>query len=617
MNVQLNSLSDLAWAHFWQVTAVVLCVAVLVRLLGRTRPHLAYLLWLLVFVKCVTPPIWSCPTGVFSWINARVIALPPRIDRDPGMSPASMSALSDIAAAGAREGADFQAGAPRVEPAVLRTDRMDTAPVLLLAVWVGGVLLFLIVLTRRTLCWRSALRRSTVASDNALNSLVTELCRQLAVKRQVRIRITREPLGPAVIGVFRPTILLPEVVLAKASMSQIEPIVAHELVHIRRRDNAVGLLQSIAQLLWWFHPMVWWANRTACAERERCCDEEVVACLGRGPEWYAQGLLNFLKLKRELRPLFAVSGISPYEVTRSRLEDIMRCGKTFHQRMPRRYWLVFLAAMLVLGPGRGLMLRGDAGGAGDADFSHAPTKNASATLAPDGEAPAVPAAEGEPLLAINGDGSNLRKLVAMPDYTSIGSPDWSRDGTRIAFDAWRSSIGETYVDGHVFVVNADGGKPIDLGPGAMPSWSPDGKRIVFCQYSPNQGVWITAPTAPAISCSTARRRARNGVPRAIKSPTSRTRVGPTSPSTNWARAGGERCSTSDTPGLTRGWRGLPTVSGSASRASRQIARPRWPPSTWTDKPPGSRSSYPRPCPVCRTSSRRLPGAATGSRFLPR
>ena len=94
-----------------------------------------------------------------------------------------------------------------------------------------------------------------------------------------------------------------------------------------------------------------------------------------------------------------------------------------------------------------------------------------------------PAAEGEPLLAINGDGSNLRKLVAMPDYTSIGSPDWLRDGTRIAFDAWRSSIGETYVDGHVFVVNADGGKPIDLGPGAMPSWSPARKCIVFCQYS--------------------------------------------------------------------------------------------------------------------------------------
>ena len=224
--------------------------------------------------------------------------------------------------------------------------------------------------------------RSTVASDNALNSLVTELCRQLTVKRQVRIRITREPLGPAVIGVFRPTILLPEVVLAKASMSQIEPIVAHELVHIRRRDNAVGLLQSIAQLLWWFHPMVWWANRTACAERERCCDEEVVACLGRGPEWYAQGLLDFLKLKRELRPLFAVSGISPYEVTRSRLEDIMRSGKTFHQRMPRRYWLVFLVAMLLLGPGRGLLLRGDAGGTGDAHESQAPAGNASATPAP-------------------------------------------------------------------------------------------------------------------------------------------------------------------------------------------------------------------------------------------
>jgi uncharacterized protein (TIGR03067 family) len=414
-----------------------------------------------------------------------------------------------------------------------------------------------------------------------------------------------------VIGVFRPTLLLPEVLLAKASVRQIEPIVAHELVHVRRRDNAVGWLQSIAQLVWWFHPMVWWANRTASVERERCCDEEVVACLGCRPEWYAQGLLDFLKLKRELKPVSAVSGISPYEITRSRLEDIMSRGEMFHRRMPRRYWLVFLAAMFLLAPGRGLMLGGTAGAQGDAESSNALATSASGTPAPRAEASAAPAAsrksgsgiegtwlatsvrqgdrklvgdseqrlllivtdriltmrvgrkivaetpyalepdhkpaavdltldgeitlgiyeregdvlriclnnrekgrptdfaagsgaadlliqlkrwivEEEPLSTINADGTNLRKLLAMPDYTSIGSPDWSRDGTRIAFDAWRSSIGETYVDGHVFVVNADGGKPIDLGPGAMPSWSPDGKRIVFCQYSPSQGVWIMA-----------------------------------------------------------------------------------------------------------------------------
>ncbi len=96
----------------------------------------------------------------------------------------------------------------------------------------------------------------------------------------------------------------------------------------------------------------------------------------------------------------------------------------------------------------------------------------------------------QPLFVINADGNGLRVLVSLPEFTSIGSPDWSQDGAKIAFDAWRSGVGETYVDAHVFVVDADGSSLRDLGPGAMPSWSPKGRRMTFCQYSPNHGVWI-------------------------------------------------------------------------------------------------------------------------------
>ena len=78
MNVQLSSLSDLAWTQFWQVTTVVFCIAVLARLLGRTRPHLAYLLWLLVFVKCVTPR-----SGVVRKAFS-VGSMPARLCRRPG-----------------------------------------------------------------------------------------------------------------------------------------------------------------------------------------------------------------------------------------------------------------------------------------------------------------------------------------------------------------------------------------------------------------------------------------------------------------------------------------------------------------------------------------------------
>jgi Tol biopolymer transport system component len=101
-----------------------------------------------------------------------------------------------------------------------------------------------------------------------------------------------------------------------------------------------------------------------------------------------------------------------------------------------------------------------------------------------------PVDPGRPLLVMNADGSGVRVLVSMSDYNACGSPDWSRDGTKIAFDAWRRSSGAGIGDAHVFVTSADGASPKELGPGAMPSWSPRGKRITFSSYRPDHGVCI-------------------------------------------------------------------------------------------------------------------------------
>ena len=93
------------------------------------------------------------------------------------------------------------------------------------------------------------------------------------------------------------------------------------------------------------------------------------------------------------------------------------------------------------------------------------------------------------LHVMDADGRNLRRFVSHPEYTAHGSPAWSCDGSKLAFDAWRFRRGETYVDAHIFTCNADGSQLKDLGIGAMPSWSPDGNRLVFSNYSP-RGVWL-------------------------------------------------------------------------------------------------------------------------------
>lgn len=92
------------------------------------------------------------------------------------------------------------------------------------------------------------------------------------------------------------------------------------------------------------------------------------------------------------------------------------------------------------------------------------------------------------LFTINADGSDMRRILTLPDYTSIGSPEWSNDGTRIAFDCWKSIYGEGFGNVHMLIVNADGTNMKHLGDGAMPCWSHDDKHFT-CSVS-GEGVLI-------------------------------------------------------------------------------------------------------------------------------
>src|SRR5580658_915549 len=81
-----------AWMQLWQVTALILAVWLVVRVTCRRRPHLAHLLWVLVILKCLTPPFWSSPTGVFSWIQHSIAS----VAADDRFLPAQVIAAEEI-----------------------------------------------------------------------------------------------------------------------------------------------------------------------------------------------------------------------------------------------------------------------------------------------------------------------------------------------------------------------------------------------------------------------------------------------------------------------------------------------------------------------------------------
>ena len=223
--------------------------------------------------------------------------------------------------------------APIAAPAERPFDLHSMLPWLGLVWLCGGILVVAAAALRCSACLGLVRRRALPVCPD-LEALVAALSRTLKLRRPVRLVVTAARVGPAVVGLFHPTIILPEVIVRGRAPRELEPILAHELLHVRRGDLWIGLLQTIAQALWWFHPLVWLANRLTSRAAEACCDEEVIAELGCDPERYARSLLDVLEQRRGLVSLPAFPGMRPVDVTRERLERIMELGQGCRKRAP-------------------------------------------------------------------------------------------------------------------------------------------------------------------------------------------------------------------------------------------------------------------------------------------
>jgi beta-lactamase regulating signal transducer with metallopeptidase domain/outer membrane translocation and assembly module TamA len=363
-------------AQACQLTALVVAVAVASRLMARNRPHLAHALWLVVLLKCVTPPVWSSPTGIFCWLRSTPAESAPVVEH-----VTSDSSVVQISAAGNIEFAldqtsslvpppDAEPPGPRSQISGSPSDRSveseySLAPISIerrlslgtgvLALWILGSLLIGAIAGLRLLGCLRHLRRCGVRRDAQLDKRLTRLRQQLRVRRSVRLLVSNSRLGPAVLGFFRPTILLPECIVAGRSADELEPLLAHELIHVRRGDLGVGILQVLAQAVWWFHPLVWFAGRRLSREAERCCDEEVIGSLKCDPARYARSLLDVLELKQLLVAVPAVPGVRPVELTAQRLERIMSLGQGCRHRASWWCWVMLLGMASIALPGGALV----------------------------------------------------------------------------------------------------------------------------------------------------------------------------------------------------------------------------------------------------------------------
>lgn len=165
---------------------------------------------------------------------------------------------------------------------------MPTDPTtLIVAVLVTGIVVRLAWLGFGLLRLRSIRRHATIAT--ALNDLSSGLSQQLGARADVML--SDEVEGPATVGWWRAVVLLPRRFLQLPSAVQ-QAVLCHELIHVRRRDWLVTVLEEVWCAVLWFHPGARLLATRACLAREMLVDEETILHT-RDRRAYAEALLAF------------------------------------------------------------------------------------------------------------------------------------------------------------------------------------------------------------------------------------------------------------------------------------------------------------------------------------
>src|SRR6266436_5578612 len=256
-------LRTLGWTllHFvWQGAGLAALFAVACAVCRSASAR--YALAVSVLVLMVASPIVT-----FTWLYSETI---PAVLT--GAEGASTWAGTSTQKATALSGSHAPALAPRAEQSM--------GMLWLVEAWFLGVL----VLSLRTAGGLFLIERMRRKEIKPVGQELYERCvvlqRKMGLDRVIRYCECHRLDAPAVLGWFRPVVLLPVRALTGLTEEQIEAVIAHELAHIRRLDCFVNLFQIAAETLLFYHPAVWWVSQRIRAERENCCDDEAIAICG-------------------------------------------------------------------------------------------------------------------------------------------------------------------------------------------------------------------------------------------------------------------------------------------------------------------------------------------------
>ncbi|MCC6698726.1 MAG: hypothetical protein IT365_24085 [Candidatus Hydrogenedentes bacterium] len=249
-------------------------------------------LWLIVLVK----PFMVVALGALVPVFHFDVAAPPTMAAPaPVPLPAEASVEMRAVESPAVPHSASPAQIPQSEPSVPATPiarQSWNLPTLLVRVWLLGiVLLGAYAAIDRFRLWRLVAHAQPASPE--LATKYARLAEALHIKRPPRLRITDALESPALAGLLRPTILIPAWLVHEQESDKLDWSLRHELTHWKLGDVWAHAAQQLAQIVFFFNPVTWWACRRWQEAAELACDRAVVET-EHDVEVYADNLYQVL-----------------------------------------------------------------------------------------------------------------------------------------------------------------------------------------------------------------------------------------------------------------------------------------------------------------------------------
>jgi RND family efflux transporter MFP subunit len=332
--------------------AALAVVWIVCRLWRTLPPRAACWLWRLAYLKLVLALIWTAPL--------RLPLLPPQPVETAAVIPAATDTF-DLIVDPPRVAITQQPIEPARRDAAaelalgpIRLAGMAGAVMLLALitfVWLVGVLIASVRLLLRAVVAARLRRHARPVDHPALSSLCAALAATMGIRRPPPVLVLDDLAGPLLVGLFRPAIVLPAPA-PDASSAELRQVLAHELAHLRRRDLGWNLLAAVADVLFFFHPLVWLARRVYRLAQESACDEAALGATDSAPADYARTLLAVAARGSLPAVAFAVGVVGARRTLERRILAMSRRSNWSRRRWALAAICVALVSLAALPPWR-------------------------------------------------------------------------------------------------------------------------------------------------------------------------------------------------------------------------------------------------------------------------